>query len=116
MASLARPGANITGFTNYEPSIVTKWLNLLKDVNPATTRVSVLFDPDISPFHESFMHSLAEAALSFHVASTEMPAHKPAEIESKLHAFAQAGDLTSGLLVLPDALTVATAMKTTRGR
>ena len=106
VASLARPGANITGFTNYEPLIVTKWLNLLKEINPATTQVSVLFDPDISPFHESFMHSLAGAALSFHVATTEIPAHNPAEIESKLHAFAQAGDLTSGLLVLPDALTV----------
>jgi putative ABC transport system substrate-binding protein len=106
VTSLARPGGNITGFSNYEPSIVTKWLGLLKEVNPATTRVSVLFDPDISPFHESFMHSLAEVALSFHVATTEIPAHKPDEIESKLHAFAQAGDLTGDLLVLPDALTV----------
>jgi putative tryptophan/tyrosine transport system substrate-binding protein len=106
VASLARPGANVTGFTNYEPSIVTKWLNLLKEVNPATTRISVLFDPDISPFHETFMHSLTEAAPSFHVAGTETPAHNPAEIESKLDTFAQAGDLKSGLLVLPDALTV----------
>ena len=83
VASLARPGANIAGFTNYEPSIVTKWLNLLKEVNPAT-----------------------RGCLSFHVATTEIPAHNSAEIESKLHASAQAGDLTSGLLVLPDALTV----------
>jgi putative tryptophan/tyrosine transport system substrate-binding protein len=78
----------------------------LKEISPTTTRVSVLFDPDVSPFHESFMNSLAEGALSFHVTAAEMPAHNAAEIESNMAAFAQGGDLTSGLLALPDALTV----------
>jgi ABC-type uncharacterized transport system substrate-binding protein len=59
VANLARPGRNITGFTNYEPSIVTKWLNLLKEISPTTTRVSVLFDPDVSPFHESFIEFIS---------------------------------------------------------
>jgi putative ABC transport system substrate-binding protein len=45
VASLARPGGNITGFTNFEHSMGGKWLELLKDTAPATSRVAVLFDP-----------------------------------------------------------------------
>src|SRR5262249_28993397 len=40
--SLARPGGNITGFLNFEPSINTKYLQLLKDIAPDMRRVGVL--------------------------------------------------------------------------
>jgi putative ABC transport system substrate-binding protein len=43
--SLARPGGNVTGFTSFEPSIVGKWLELLDEVAPATSRIAVIFDP-----------------------------------------------------------------------
>src|SRR5215468_7906833 len=43
--SLSRPGGNITGFTQFEYGIVTKWLELLKDIAPAATRAAVLRDP-----------------------------------------------------------------------
>ena len=45
IASLARPGGNATGFTMYEFSIGTKWLELLKQVAPKVTRVAVFRDP-----------------------------------------------------------------------
>ena len=44
--SLARPGANVTGFGVLEPSIMGKWLQLLKDVAPRITRVAVIFNPE----------------------------------------------------------------------
>jgi len=43
--SLSRPGGNITGFTQFEYGIVTKWLELLKQIAPTTARAAVLRDP-----------------------------------------------------------------------
>jgi putative ABC transport system substrate-binding protein len=47
VASLARPGANLTGFTNFEPTMGGKWLELLKEIAPGVTRAAVLWDPAI---------------------------------------------------------------------
>jgi putative ABC transport system substrate-binding protein len=47
--NLARPGGNITGFGAYEFTIGGKWLDLLKQLVPATTRVAVMFNPQTSP-------------------------------------------------------------------
>src|SRR5262249_11196836 len=46
VASLARPGGNITGFTNFEFSMAGKWLELLKEAAPTIRNVAVLFNPD----------------------------------------------------------------------
>ena len=43
--SMARPGGNITGFTQFEYSLAGKWLDLLLEIAPGTTRVAVLRDP-----------------------------------------------------------------------
>src|SRR5204863_3459397 len=43
--SLARPGGNITGFTDSDAPVLGKWLQLLKDVAPSVTRVAVIFNP-----------------------------------------------------------------------
>jgi putative ABC transport system substrate-binding protein len=48
VASLARPGANATGFTIFEYGLSGKWLELLKQVAPGTTRAAVLRDPAIA--------------------------------------------------------------------
>src|SRR5262245_60996576 len=44
VASLARPGGNITGFSNFEPAMAGKWLELLKEIAPRVTRVTAMFD------------------------------------------------------------------------
>src|SRR4029453_8565835 len=46
VASLARPGANISGFQNFEPAIGGKWLGILKEAAPSMRRVAVLFGSD----------------------------------------------------------------------
>jgi putative ABC transport system substrate-binding protein len=48
IASLARPGGNTTGFSNLEPTIGAKWLELLKEVVPGIKRVAVMFHPKSS--------------------------------------------------------------------
>jgi putative tryptophan/tyrosine transport system substrate-binding protein len=50
--SLARPGGNVTGFTNFEASIGGKWLQLLKEVDRRIARVAVICNPQIAPFTE----------------------------------------------------------------
>ena len=57
--SLARPGGNLTGFSNFEPSIATKWLDLVKGIAPNITRVAYLFNPNTAPL---FYASAVEAA------------------------------------------------------
>src|SRR5262249_42019419 len=48
VASLAKPGGNITGFTNFDYTMGTKWLELLKEVAPNVTRVGVIRDPTVT--------------------------------------------------------------------
>jgi ABC transporter substrate binding protein len=49
VASLARPGGNVTGFANFDPAMASKWLELLKELAPATSRVLLLYNPETSP-------------------------------------------------------------------
>src|SRR5436190_20074676 len=59
--SLARPGGNITGFTNFEPSMGGKWLEVLKEAAPATTRVLVLMHPETTA-HKEFFAAIERSA------------------------------------------------------
>src|SRR5262249_12540094 len=49
VASLARPGGNLTGFTPFEFSTATKWLEILKEIAPGVSRVATVFNPAQSP-------------------------------------------------------------------
>jgi putative ABC transport system substrate-binding protein len=61
VASLARPGRNITGFTNFEPSMGSKWLQTLKQVAPDVDHAAALFHPE-TPANVAFWRE-AEAAM-----------------------------------------------------
>jgi putative ABC transport system substrate-binding protein len=58
VASIARPGGHVTGFTNIEPSMAGKWLELLKQIAPRVTRVAFLFNPATAPYADRFFGSL----------------------------------------------------------
>jgi len=62
VTNLARPGGNITGFSNYDPDIGGKWLQLLKEVAPLATNVTVMFNPQTSPYNVLWMRSIEAAA------------------------------------------------------
>ena len=49
VASLSRPGTNITGFINLEATMGSKWLELLKEIAPGVKRVAIMFNPDTAP-------------------------------------------------------------------
>jgi DNA-binding CsgD family transcriptional regulator len=66
VANLARPGGNVTGFTNFEHAIGGKWLELIKDTVPGVTRVEVILDPD-TPLQSPYVQAIEAAAPSFGV-------------------------------------------------
>ena len=62
VASLARPGGNITGFINIEAAMGGKWLELLKEVAPRLRRAAIMFNPDTAPGGGSYYLGPFEAA------------------------------------------------------
>ena len=101
--SLARPGGNITGFTNFEASIGGKWLQLLKEVDPRIARVAVIYNPQTAPFAGLFLSSVQAAAPTFAVETVAMPIRIEAEIEAALTMFAR--QPSGGLIAIPDSFT-----------
>jgi putative tryptophan/tyrosine transport system substrate-binding protein len=55
VASLPRPGGNVTGFVAMEGSLAGKWLELLKEIAPRINRVAFLFDSVNAPYAEYFL-------------------------------------------------------------
>jgi putative ABC transport system substrate-binding protein len=102
VASMARPGGNITGFANFEPTIGGKWLQALKEMAPHVTRVAVLRDP---AFLARFMLTIEGAARSVGAEVTECDNRSAAKIEQAIGAFA--GQPNVGIIVLPDPSSVA---------
>ena len=98
--NLARPGGNLTGFTNFEFSIGTKWLETLKQLAPRVTRVALVFNPDTAPFAGLFQQPVEAAAPSFGITSSSAAARDAAGIERTIDAFAR--EPNGALMVLPD--------------
>jgi putative tryptophan/tyrosine transport system substrate-binding protein len=101
VANLARPGANITGFTNFESSISGKWLGLLKEIAPRVARVGVMFNPETAPYAPYYVRPLEAVARSFAVEPISAAVHDDAEIARVITTLAR--DSNGGLIVLPDA-------------
>ena len=98
--NLARPGGHITGFTNFEFSIGTKWLEALKQIAPRVTRVALIYNPETAPYADLFKRPVEATAPAFAVMPTTVTARSVAELEPALEAFARTPN--GGLLVLPD--------------
>ena len=98
---LARPGANITGFTNLEASMGAKLMELLKEVAPRTNRVALMFNPATSPNGGSyFLNPVEAAAPLLKMAMIAAPVHNPAEIDAIMASLAR--EPNTGLIVMPD--------------
>jgi putative ABC transport system substrate-binding protein len=55
--NLKQPGGNITGFSFIEPEIIGKWINLLSDIKPSLTQVTLMFNPNTAPYYDRFIES-----------------------------------------------------------
>ena len=100
VASLANPGGNTTGFTNLEPSVGGKWLELLKEIAPNVTHVAVLFNPATNPAFPLFYRSIETAAPKFAVETIMTPVGEAADIEAVMTRLGR--EPGSGLIVPPD--------------
>jgi putative ABC transport system substrate-binding protein len=100
VASFPRPGGNVTGFVLFEPTMASKWLELLKEIAPRVNRVAFLFNPATATYFEYYMNSFKAAAASFGVEAIAAPVHDRSELES---VFAlQAREPNSSIVVMPD--------------
>jgi putative tryptophan/tyrosine transport system substrate-binding protein len=104
VASLARPGGNLTGFINIEGSLGGKWLELLEEIAPGVKRAAVMYSP-ITATGPYYITSLHAAARSFDVMPIEAPVRTDEEIRAAIHSLG--GEQGGGLILPPDGFTLA---------
>jgi ABC-type uncharacterized transport system substrate-binding protein len=97
VASLARPGGNMTGLANFEPSMGGKWLQTLKEIAPHLTRVGVLRIPGT---HVRILESIKDNAASSAIEVVDCPVLLDPDIRAAIGAFDN--QRSTGLIVLPD--------------
>jgi putative ABC transport system substrate-binding protein len=102
--SLARPGGNITGFSDFNALMAGKWLEMLTQVAPPVTRVAVLYNPATAPYAGLMMRAIEDAAPSFAISAKATPCRDDAEIEQVTAELAHG--TRGGLLVLTDIFTI----------
>jgi putative ABC transport system substrate-binding protein len=103
VATLARPGGNITGFTNFEFPMGSKWVQILNEVAPSTAHVATLYNAETAPYGEQFLRQIRSAASSLKIEAIEASARHPADLERSLADVA--AKPRGGLIVMPDIFT-----------
>ena len=99
--SLARPGGNLTGFSNAEPALAGKWIELLREIAPAVRRLNVLLHPD-SVSTVSFGRAIATAAAAVGLPIRRVEIRARDDIDPALRDSAGAD---AGIVVLPSIVT-----------
>ena len=103
VASMTKPGGNLTGFSQYEFPIGGKWLDLLKQAVPGLARVAVMFNPDTSPQSRFFMKAVESAGTSLGVQVGAAPVHATGDIQPALESLAR--EPNAGLMLPTDGFT-----------
>jgi len=103
VASLARPGGNITGFMATEAPLAGKWMQLLKEITPGMRRTAFLFNPEIAPYAGEYFRNAETAAASLGVELVAAPVYDKTDIDDALATLALSPNC--GLIVMPDAFT-----------
>ena len=101
VASVARPGGNITGFLLFEASITGKWLAMLRNIAPRLARVALAINPKTAVYYEYYLRAAQAAASSLDIELVLTPIENaPANIERAFEAFV--GVPNGGLMLPPD--------------
>jgi putative tryptophan/tyrosine transport system substrate-binding protein len=99
VTNLAKPGGNITGFSNFELSMGGKWVETLKEIAPSVSRVAVMANPNTSAL-DGYFNSIVAASASLGIKPIKAPIHDNLELE---RAMANVGERPDGgAIVLPD--------------
>jgi putative ABC transport system substrate-binding protein len=101
--SLARPGGNVTGFTNFEYTTGEKWLQTLKELAPDIKRTIIITNPK-NPNTALYLRAIETTAAALGLQLTVAPVNDAAEIDRTIEAFARTPQ--GSLLVMPDPLTI----------
>jgi putative ABC transport system substrate-binding protein len=101
VASLAKPGANLTGFALFEPAIGGKWLQVLAEIAPDIKHAAFLLHRE-TPANVNMLHAAEAAAPALGVNLSPFGIQTPLEIERAITEFASTSN--GGLVVAPNAL------------
>jgi putative ABC transport system substrate-binding protein len=102
IATLARPGSNLTGFLMYEASITGKWLAMLKEIAPSIARVALLVGPTTA--YQYFMRAAASVAPSLAMELVPSLVENTANIERAIESLSR--EPNGGLVLPPDNTTL----------
>ena len=100
--SLAKPGGNVTGATNFEPAVGSKWVAVLRELAPTTARVAVLTDTE-NPAAQGMEAAVRDAAAKNGLTAVTLAAQKLNNLKSAIEEFALAPG--GGLIILPGTAT-----------
>jgi putative tryptophan/tyrosine transport system substrate-binding protein len=100
IASLARPGGNITGVMQYEASVTGKWLAMLKEISPTLVRAAFVINPKTAPFYNYYLRTAESLSQSLGIELVPTLVENAAEIERAIESFA--GVSNGGLILPPD--------------
>jgi putative ABC transport system substrate-binding protein len=104
VASLAHPSGNMTGFIATEGEIVSKRLELLKEIVPGVQRVAFMFNPAAGQYTKLWLQVAKASAPSLGLEMIEVPIANAAEIETALTAWGR--EVSAALSVIPDVTTL----------
>src|SRR5206468_1703612 len=88
--SLSRPGANASGFLQFEYSLSGKWLELLKEIEPGVRRAAVLWDPATTGIGQFAVIQSVAPSLGLEVSPVNL--RDTGEIERAVATFAQSSN------------------------
>jgi putative tryptophan/tyrosine transport system substrate-binding protein len=103
VASLPRPGGNITGVMNYEYSVTGKWLAMLKEIAPSLVRAAFVANPKTATYYDGYWREGEALAPSLGIEPVLTLVENAAGIERAIASYASAPN--GGLVVLPDPMT-----------
>ena len=100
VVSLARPDGNVTGFTNNQASLAGKWVELLKELAPAVSRIAIMFNPATAPYAEFYLAPFEFAARSLRVEPIVARIKDARDIEQVVASLGL--EPGGGLIAMPD--------------
>ena len=100
VASMPRPGGNITGLMLFEASVTGKWLAMLKEITPRLERAAFVVNPKTAPYYNYYLRAAESLSPSLGIELVPSMVENAADIERTIEAFARTPN--GGLLLPPD--------------
>jgi putative tryptophan/tyrosine transport system substrate-binding protein len=100
VASMPRPGGNITGLMLFEASVTGKWLAMLKEIAPRLERAAFMVNPKTTPSYDYYLRAAQSLSPSLGIRVVPSLVDNTADIERTIEAFARTPN--GGLLLPPD--------------